>query len=206
MSKFNTKIMKDNVELMRNARAALKGKWGLAIATFLVYMLIVGGVGFLHDIASIASIVLAGPMALGAATFSLSLARGEDARFEQIFDGLKDFVNAFATYLLMMLRIILWSLLLIIPGIIAAFSYSMTFYILSEDRTLKSKEAINASREMMDGNKLKLFYLFLRFFLLALLCILTLGIGFLFLIPYVNVTMAMFYDDVKAGKKEGEFV
>ena len=116
MSKFNTKIMKDNVELMRNARAALKGKWGLAIATFLVYMLIVGGVGFLHDIASIASIVLAGPMALGAATFSLSLARGEDARFEQIFDGLKDFVNAFATYLLMMLRIILWSLLLIIPG------------------------------------------------------------------------------------------
>ena len=44
MSKFNTKIMKDNVELMRNARAALKGKWGLAIATFLVYMLIAGGV------------------------------------------------------------------------------------------------------------------------------------------------------------------
>lgn len=198
--------MKENSELMRNSRAALKGKWGLAIATFLVYMLVVGGVGFLHDIASIVSIVLAGPMALGAATFSLSLARGKEAKFEQIFDGLKDFINALATYLLMLLRIILWSLLLVIPGIIGALSYSMTFYILSEDRSLKPKMAIEASTRMMDGNKLKLFYLFLRFFLLALLCILTLGIGFLWLIPYVNVTMAMFYDDLTEEKRQGEFV
>lgn len=198
--------MKENPELMRSARAALKGKWGLAIATFLVYMLITGGAGFIHEMAGLVSLIIGGPMALGAATFSLSIARGEDAQFEQLFDGMKDFVNAMATYLLMILFVVLWALLLIIPGIIAALSYSMTFYILSENRSLKPKEALDASKLMMDGYKLKLFYLWLRFFLLALLCILTLGIGFLWLIPYIHVTMAMFYDDVRGEKKIQEFV
>lgn len=198
--------MKENLELMRSARAALKGKWGLAIATFLVYTLITGGAGFIHEMAGLLSLIIGGPMALGAATFSLSLARGEDAQFEQLFDGMKDFVNAMATYLLMILFVVLWALLLIIPGIIAALSYSMTFYILSENRSLKPMEALKASKEMMDGHKLKLFYLVLRFLLLALLCILTLGIGFLWLIPYIHVTMAMFYDDVRNEKGAQEFV
>ena len=198
--------MKENLELMRSARAALKGKWGLAIATFLVYTIITGGAGFIHEMAGLVALIIGGPMALGAAAFSLSLARGEDAQFEQLFDGMKDFINAMATYLLMILFVVLWALLLIIPGIIAALSYAMTFYILSENRSLKPKEALDASKQMMDGYKLKLFYLGLRFFLLALLCILTLGIGFLWLIPYIHVTMAMFYDDVRDGKRTQEFV
>jgi uncharacterized membrane protein len=106
----------------------------------------------------------------------------------------------------MLLFVILWTLLLIIPGIIAGLSYSMTFYILSDDRTLKPREALDKSKQMMDGYKMKLFKLALRFFLLALLCILTLGIGFLWLIPYANVTMANFYDDVRHGKVQSEFV
>lgn len=198
--------MKENPEIMRSARAALKGKWVLAIATFLVYTIITGGAGFLHEVAGLVSLIIAGPMALGAATFSLSIARGQDAQFEQMFDGMKDFINAMVTYLLMLLFVILWALLLIIPGIIAALSYSMSFYILSENRSLKPREVLKASREMMDGYKWKLFYIILRFFLLALLCILTLGIGFLWLIPYVHVTMATFYDEIRGEKSMSEFV
>jgi uncharacterized membrane protein len=73
----------------------------------------------------------------------------------------------------------------------------MTFYILADDPGIKPQDALKKSKSMMDGYKLKLFYLCLRFFLLALLCILTLGIGFLWLIPYVHVTMAKFYDDIR---------
>jgi uncharacterized membrane protein len=75
----------------------------------------------------------------------------------------------------------------------------MTFYILADDPLLKPQEVLQKSKAMMDGYKLELFYLWLRFFLLALLCILTLGIGFLWLIPYVHVTMAKFYDDIKGN-------
>jgi uncharacterized membrane protein len=97
----------------------------------------------------------------------------------------------------MVLFIVLWLLLLIIPGIIAAISYSMTFYILADDKSIKPMEAIDKSKKMMDGYKWKYFFLCLRFFGWALLCILTLGIGFLWLIPYINVSIAKFYDDVK---------
>jgi uncharacterized membrane protein len=83
-----------------------------------------------------------------------------------------------------------------VPGIIAAISYSMTFYIMSEDNSISGTAAIDKSKKMMDGYKMKYFYLCLRFLGLALLCILTLGIGFLWLMPYIYVTCAKFYDDI----------
>jgi uncharacterized membrane protein len=99
----------------------------------------------------------------------------------------------------MILFILLWTLLLIIPGIIAAISYSMTFYILADDNSIGAMDAIDKSKKMMDGYKWKYFCLGLRFLGWALLCILTLGIGFLWLMPYMQVSMAKFYDDVKAN-------
>jgi uncharacterized membrane protein len=100
----------------------------------------------------------------------------------------------------MLLYIFLWSLLLVIPGIIAALSYSMTFYIIADDPSIKPQDALKKSKAMMNGYKEKLFYLYLRFILLAMLCILTLGIGFLWLIPYIHITMAKFYDDINGNE------
>jgi uncharacterized membrane protein len=195
----------ENGVLMRQAQEALSGKWALAIITCLVYNLFigislpmkviqyeyfkitVGGIGLL----------LAGPFTLGISMFSLSLARKEDARFEQLFDGFSRFGVALLTYILMGLRILLWLLLLIVPGIIAAISYSQTFFILAEDSSIRPTEAIDKSKRMMDGHKMKYFFLCLRYLGLGLLCILTLGIGFLWLAPYIQVTNAKFYDDIK---------
>jgi uncharacterized membrane protein len=95
--------------------------------------------------------------------------------------------------------IFLWTLLLIIPGILAAYSYSMTFFVLAEDPTIGARNSIRKSKELMFGNRWKFFCLGWRFFGWALLCILTLGIGFLFLAPYVQTSFARFYDDIKAG-------
>ena len=91
-------------------------------------------------------------------------------------------------------------LVFIIPGIIKAFAYSMTFYIMVDDKEIGANDAIEKSQKMMYGNKWKLFRLELRFFGWALLCILTLGIGFIWLIPYMQVTMVKFYDDIKGGE------
>jgi uncharacterized membrane protein len=88
-------------------------------------------------------------------------------------------------------------LLLIVPGIIAALSYSMTYFIIAENDSIGSLEAITKSKEMMRGNKWKLFCLCCRFLGWILLCILTIGIGFLWLYPYMMVSFAKFYDDIK---------
>jgi uncharacterized membrane protein len=131
--------------------------------------------------------------------FSLALARKQEASISQLFIGFNDFLRSFVTYLLMFLFILLWALLLIVPGIIAALAYSQTFFILAEDKSIKPRDAINKSKNMMLGNKKKLFYLILRFFGWFLLGILSLGIGFLWILPYFQVTMAKFFDDI-SGK------
>lgn len=195
----------ENIILMRSARESLKGKWGLAILTFFIYTLLTTATGSVrhHDsvmtLGSILTLIIAGPLALGAAIFSLSISRGKEASLGQIFLGFNRFSTAFIAYLLVLVYVILWTLLLIVPGIIAALGYSMTFYIMADDPLVKPEDALKKSKAMMNGFKLKLFYLCLRFFLLALLCILTLGIGFLWLIPYVHVTMAKFYDDINGN-------
>jgi uncharacterized membrane protein len=187
----------ENVVLMQMARESLKGKWGLAIGTFLLYMLISVVLQMIPILGIIASLVITGPFALGLTYFTLSISRNQDAKLEQIFQGFNNFGTALGAYLLMALFIILWTLLLIVPGIIAAISYSMTFYIIADDNSIGAMDAIDKSKKMMYGYKWKYFCLCLRFLGWALLCILTLGIGFLWLMPYMQVSMAKFYDDVK---------
>ncbi len=100
--------------------------------------------------------------------------------------------------LLMYILTVLWSLLLIIPGIIKAFSYAMTPYILEENPELSASEAIHRSRMMMRGHKFDLFWLYLSFIGWGILCIFTFGIGYLWLAPYVETAQAAFYEEVKA--------
>ena len=97
-------------------------------------------------------------------------------------------------------------LLLIIPGIIAALSYAMTYYIIVDNESIGALEAIRQSKEMMRGNKWKLFCLGLRFFGWSLLCLLTLGIGYLWLIPYMAISFAKFYGDISSQGQMAETV
>ena len=192
-------MVKENKELMAEARESLSGNWGLAIGTFLVYGIIISSLQFIPVVGSVLALFIAGPMLVGVSMFSLSLSRGENARLEQIFEGFKNYGTVLGAYLLMVVLILLWMLLLIIPGIIAAIAYSQTFYILAEDDAISSMDALKKSKEMMDGYKWKYFCLGLRFIGWALLCILTLGIGFLWLSPYIQISYAKFYEDIKAA-------
>lgn len=197
-------MVTDNIILMRNVQDKLKGKWTTAIFTFLIYMIIILIAGSIKNIGSVLSLLITGPFLLGGATFSLAIYRNQEYNADMIFQGFKRFSTSLAAYLTMLLLIILWSILFIIPGIIAALSYSLTFYILADNPSINAIEALNKSKEMMYGHKLKLFNLYLRFFLLALLCVLTLGIGFLWFIPYTNVTMAAFYEDLKLAASNNQ--
>jgi len=207
-------MVTSNKDLMTQAREALSGRWGLAVGTFFVYMLImVLGSGSwsrafesytIQISGNLIMLLIGGAFALGIASFSLAIARKEEAKFEMIFSGFKYFGKALGLYLLMTLFVILWMLLLIVPGIIAAISYGLAFYLMSDDPNIGVMEAIDKSKKMMYGYKWKYFCLGLRFIGWVLLGILSLGIGFLWIVPYISISFAKFYEDVKANFVEGQ--
>ena len=188
-----------NLELMRQARASLSGKWGTAVLIFFLYLIVVVIGQTIPLLGQVAMIVLSGPFALGMAIVALTISKEEEPKVDQLFSGFSHFLTAFLAYLLTTVFTLLWMLLLIVPGIIAALSYSMTFFIIAEDPSMSAMDAIDKSKKMMDGYKWKYFRLCLRFVGWCLLCILTLGIGFLWLAPWMQVTGAKFYEEVKAN-------
>lgn len=187
-----------NVSRMIRARESLRGKWGLAVGGAAVYALVVFAVSGVPVLGAIVSLLTTGAMSIGLARFTLAFARHTPTRVSEIFTGFDSFRVGLATHLLQTLFICLWALLLIIPGVMAALSYAMTYFILSDDPSLGARQAITRSKQLMNGHRWELFCLSLRFFGWMLLCVLTLGIGFLWLLPYIMVSMAHFYDDIRA--------
>ena len=94
----------------------------------------------------------------------------------------------------------LWSLLFIIPGIIASISYSLVHFIKLDNPELNEFEVIRRSKEMMKGHKMDYLILWLSFIGWFILGIFTFGILYFWLIPYMNVTMANFYNKLKQEK------
>ncbi len=183
-----------NRDLMRMARESLANRWGFAIKIFLLYMLIAMCANILP---ALGPTLLIGPLLVGLYMVFLLIARGSEAKIDNLFDGFKCFGTALCAYLLMALFVFLWMLLFIIPGIIAGLSYSMTFFIIADDPSIGPMEAINKSKQMMQGYKWKLFCMGFRFIGWVLLCLCTCGIGFFWLAPYKITALAHFYEDVR---------
>ena len=189
--------MTTNKILMKQARESLAGKWWFAVGVFALYTIITAIIGSVKGFGPIASLIVSGPFILGLSIFSLHFSRNTGAKLEQIFEGFKDFGRSLVAYLIVVLFTLLWTLLLIIPGIIASLAYSQTFFILADDKGISGRDAVKKSKKMMYGYKWKYFCLGLRFIGWGLLAIITLGIGLLWLIPYMQISRAKFYDDVK---------
>ncbi|KEK25480.1 DUF975 family protein [Bacillus gaemokensis] len=202
-------------ELKGRALDALEGKWGLAVGATLLFVILVSicrlivtfpfstvwGWEEARESLSVDIVVMLiiGPLTLGAYYLVLNAIREKEVRIGQLFrwftDGNK-FIKSFLTYLLVYIYIALWTLLLIIPGIIKSFSYSMTYFILNDHPEYSMNQAITESRRMMDGHKMDYFLLCLSFIGWFLLSIVTLGIGFLWLVPYFYTTTAAFYEEI----------
>ena len=138
-----------------------------------------------------------GPITLGFITCFLKFARHEPFIFENIFDGFNNFSSAVLAQLLITVFVCLWTLLLIIPGIIASYSYFLVFYILSDNPELSAMDALKESKKMMYGYKWKLFCLQLSFIGWGILSTLTIYIGYLWLSPYMYSSFANFYENLK---------
>lgn len=160
------------------------------------YLSFLFGVTTVIIILVLLALIIGGTIEIGYSRFNLNLIQENNPNFADLFSAFSIFWKGFAMRVLTGIFTFLWSLLFIIPGIIAAISYSMTPYILCENKELSASEAISLSKEMMQGNKWRYFCLDLSFIGWGILCGFTFGIGLLWLIPYKNAAKAAFYKEI----------
>ena len=141
---------------------------------------------------SLVHFILGGVIQLGYAQYLLKQHDGEIHTTKDLFSQFDRFGPGSLQLFLRNLFTILWSLLLVIPGIIKSISYAMTPYIMAENPEMTAREAINESKRLMYGHKWELFCLELSFIGWYLLAALTVGIGGFFLAPYVEAAPISF--------------
>lgn len=216
--------MKTNQELKNSALAALKGNWAPAVlgAIFFTFATcLITSPGYCANMAAfdmpffnsinpkllkifsnssfLLNFFLLYPLSLGYSVAHKELLQNGDAAITRntVRLAFSDYVRNAVSILLVYLYTLLWTLLFIVPGIIKGLAYSLTPFIVKDNPQLLPNEAINLSMKMMKGHKFDLFYLYLSFIGWILLAMLTLGIGLLWVIPYMQTSMAAFYLDVK---------
>lgn len=195
--------MKSSAAYRDAAWNSLSGNWGSAVVFTLVYFVIacIAGVidGALTLGSSVVTILLTAPVTYSYNIMFLDNQRsGKAFDVQALFEGYNDYLRITGTYLLMCVYIFLWTLLLVVPGIIKSISYSQTLYVLRDEPSLTYNGAIERSMAMMEGHKMDYFLLILSFIGWYILGIISLGIGFLWINPYVSRTMAIYYEDLKS--------
>ena len=148
------------------AKSALKGMWGIAIGVFFLHFIISSLLGVPENdwIFFGLMFLISGPLYIGYQWFHLELIRYNNPKVGVLFSGFtKNYFRNTGASLMVSIFTILWSLLLIIPGIIKGLAYSMTFFILRDRPELTVFQAITESRRMMDGRKKSLFVLIFSF-------------------------------------------
>ncbi|ULL16955.1 DUF975 family protein [Paenibacillus sp. H1-7] len=198
--------------LREKARQTLQGRW-MNFVGYTIVILILSAVipnvferidpkdsaGLGTILSLLYSLLIVNAVTMGVYALYLRAARGQEVSLGMIFEYFSNgrYVKTILFYLLMGIYLFLWTLLLLIPGIIKSFSYALAPLVLIDDPQLTVNEAITRSRQMMDGYKWKLFCLYLSFIGWLLLSIVTLGIGLLWIIPYMQASLSHFYLELK---------
>lgn len=200
--------MRTNTAYKEAALEALKGNWKQAVLAVLVLFVIAAlagglpltGSSFLAFGGNLLVILIVVPLEFTMLNaFRSLLNTGDNRILDNMFsEASNNYGRVLLGSVLMSVFIFLWTLLLIVPGIIKSFAYALTPYLLKDCPELSPNQCIDLSQEMMKGHKTDLFILWLSFIGWALLSMITFGIGFIFLIPYMYTAMAGFYEDVKA--------
>ena len=180
-------------ELKQKALKTFKANYWLHVGMNFLYALIIGAL----SATMLGTLILGGPITVGMMEFYKRADKDDNPSVENIGYGFNNFGNAMVGFILSAIFIMLWSLLLIIPGIIKSYAYAMTFYLINKDSSLSGKEAIALSQKMMKGYKWKLFVLQLSFIGWILLDMLTFGLlGIFYVTPYMQQSFYDFYDMV----------
>jgi len=188
-------------ELKSAAKEQIKGNIGFLVLAMLVLIIIAAAAG--------AAVPVLGSLVVGVVTPAINigfiyvfirLTRGIKPRIEDLFNGMPIFGKAFLLSFLTQLFVFLWTLLLIVPGVIKSISWMFAPYILCENREMPVMDALKKSAEMTNGHKKDLFVLMLSFILWILLICVTFGIAAVYVAPYIQATMTNAYLKLKGDE------
>ena len=180
-------------EVKAASKEQLKGRLGIVGGLFLVITILLIGIQFIPYIGFLGNYIISGACTLSYIIICFKVIKREPLGIEDAFSGFKNFGKSIGLFFWQLLWVFLWTLLFIIPGIIKSYSYCMSFYILADHPEITVREAMNESKRMTQGHKMDLFILQLSFIGWGILATLTFGIGYFWLIPYMQVTMANTY-------------
>ena len=222
--------IQSNSEIKSKAYQLLKGRWSGPVITFLLLMLISFIINILLShlffggnleetlqdrdsfpflnlaIYSLLQNTITCCLSIGVIIYFLNFIREKETKYEMIFSGFKQFTQVLIASILMLIIIISGMLFFIIPGIIASLGLSQTFYILADKPEISAIDALKESWEITKGYRFKIFLLSISFIPWAVLCILTLGIGFLWLFPYMIASLTILYTQLSAKENTLELV
>ena len=201
-------LLPANKEIRAAAKATLSGRWINPVLCTLVFLIInivcsafesVEDLPVLELIGLALTLLILLPLGFGYSVAFLRHVRGEgvDDLVTRPFQAFNQYGRYLGTSLLMTVFVFLWTLLLIVPGIVMGYAYSMTPYIMHDHPELSASECIAKSKQMMKGYKWKLFLLDLGFIGWLLLCVLTLGILTLWIQPWMECSHVKFYEELK---------
>lgn len=211
--------MRETSDFMRDARASMYQQTGTCVGAMLLlgltFVVLLGGSVVADEIYGEASLtallveivveILLNALWFGFCASCLGLAKEGVFSVSRLFTGFSS-LRCFARILLLVILenifLTLWSLLLLVPGIIKWYAYSMDYFVRLENPEFSTLETITESRRLMDGNKFRLFKLQCRFAGWFLLCCVTCGIATLWVAPYYYTAKAHFYEEIKAEKDE----
>ena len=199
----------NRAELKMAAKQQIKGKIGILFVITLVIAVISGiasvVLGLIPVVGSLAATVIVTPaFALSVVRIYLNVVKGNTPELNDAFTGFDDFWAAFKVTFLVGLFTFLWSLLFVIPGIIKSISYSMSMYVLAENKGKPALECIAESKKMTEGHKMELFVLALSFIGWAFVGAITFGIAYIWITPYMQATMTNAYNYLKPAPVEVE--
>jgi len=178
----------ERVQLKQMAKEQISGNIGMLFIIAIVMGLIAG---------TVIGSFFAPAMNVGLCLIYIEMTKGNRPSIVDLFNRANTFGKALWLSIITGFFTMLWTILLIIPGIIKALSYSMGPYIMAEHPDWTARECLNESKRIMKGNKGRLFILQLSFILWGLLCVITVGLAGIYVIPYVYATIANFYRDIK---------
>lgn len=208
---FERKVLK------QDAKKALSGKYGFAIMALCIMLLFQMGIGIVTVLFASVSTWMSGfvqfigqvylmiTLNFGLVILFYKIGKNEEVTNTTILDGFKNrlqYLNVIVLYIFISLFVSLWTLLLIVPGIIAAIRYSQAPFIMLENPGMTALEAIRQSKAMTKGHKWEIFMLSLSFLGWSILSVFTFGILYFWLIPYIGETNAQLYFFLKNAMNE----
>lgn len=213
--------------LTATARSGLSGNWGKSIGVLVVYMILLVGVSLIPLVGPFMQLIFSAPLVVGLTMFFLATVRKQINPFSLLLAGFNCFGTSLCTYLLVSLILMAWMIPFSIIAVLLVFihldpvttaalwavlalsmialmiplqmRYGLALYVVADNPSVRARQAIRRSIELMKGNYWRLGLFWLRFIGWQLLCVLTFGIGLIWLAPYYMAAMTAFYDDLSTN-------